>query len=1051
MSRSRAPFWRCRPALAVLLAAILAIVPAARAEAAPSRPTAVPAPTGNEAVITVKVAGDRTGATSTKGLAGVTLQLFDGTSAPTTPVSGAWATCVSDAEGDCSFVVPDTQFRGANREKQFWVKQTAAPSGWYANNDLVTGSADDQGASPYAFRTGTRLRAGATYRSTVNFMGNNTSLTSRTASSGAWQNSRSNPQLETSCTSGLKVALVLDLSGSIEEAGATQTLRDSAKGFVDALSGTGSSLGLYTFASTAPKSNVSSGMNHPMRPVDGNVAAIKDDIQAYTATGGTNWDQGLWQVANADQDYDLAVVVTDGLPTFYGPSTDGPGNYTRFTEAEQAIASANALKAKGTRTIALGVGAGLAGDASNLRSISGPTRYASGTSANEADYFQADWNELASLLETLAKGATCQAGVTVSKRAVAADGSSASSAGWEFTTTVTDGPGTVSSPAAKTTTNQGSVDWKVGYTSPDASGTTVRITETARAAWDLDSATCTINDKPATFSRDGNAIDVKDVGVGDQVACEVINTERPNLADLKISKTATPSYDRDYDWEITKDVDRNSATVPEGDQASFAYSVTATPSAAQDSNFSVTGTITVTNPNPVPFTDVTVDDQLPGATCSVDGGTGLTIPANGKRELTYTCTVNEGTPTTSDTNTATATWSSADHRGTTGTASGTRAVDFAQVTPDTTDEQVTVTDDQFDLSTLEGGNVVTATAGPRTFQYSKQFTSDPGACSPYDNIAELRDDEKSKTAKQTVTVCTGADLSVTKNVVTSFDRSYGFDLTKSVDSTTVNVDPTTGKAMVDWTVRVTELASTDANWAMTGQITVTNPNDFADVTAAVSDSVDVGGGASCRVDGGENVMVPKGGTAVVDYRCTFTSQPSYEGVNTATVTWDAAASSTPTGTASGQAAVRADEWSQTPINKTVQVFDDKTDTDGEPALLGTVTWTEEGRVTAFTYRQELTAEPGKCVVYTNTATLVGDASAVVDRESAEATACAPQWDLTKVSDPASGSKVKPGDVITYTVAATPRGEGAADNVVITDDLSGVLDDATMDAASIETS
>ena len=40
----------------------------------------------------------------------VTLQLYGGSSAPNpTPLPDAWATCVSDAAGDCSFVVPDTQ------------------------------------------------------------------------------------------------------------------------------------------------------------------------------------------------------------------------------------------------------------------------------------------------------------------------------------------------------------------------------------------------------------------------------------------------------------------------------------------------------------------------------------------------------------------------------------------------------------------------------------------------------------------------------------------------------------------------------------------------------------------------------------------------------------------------------------------------------------------------------------------------------------------------------------------------------------------------------
>ena len=62
------------------------------------------------------------------------------------------------------------------------------------------------------------------------------------------------------------------------------------------------------------------------------------------------------------------------------------------------------------------------------------------------------------------------------------------------------------------------------------------------------------------------------------------------------------------------------------------------------------------------------------------------------------------------------------------------------------------------------------------------------------------------------------------------------------------------------------------------------------------------------------------------------------------------------------------------------------------------------------------------------------------------------WGLTKSSDPASGSRVVPGDTITYTLHAD-RGEGGADptDLVITDDLSGVLDHAAFDPGSIDPS
>lgn len=64
---------------------------------------------------------------------------------------------------------------------------------------------------------------------------------------------------------------------------------------------------------------------------------------------------------------------------------------------------------------------------------------------------------------------------------------------------------------------------------------------------------------------------------------------------------------------------------------------------------------------------------------------------------------------------------------------------------------------------------------------------------------------------------------------------------------------------------------------------------------------------------------------------------------------------------------------------------------------------------------------------------------------------APQWTLSKTSDPASGSTVDRGDRVTYTVTATnlePDSIFSLENLTVVDDLSGVLDQADLDVASI---
>lgn len=58
------------------------------------------------------------------------------------------------------------------------------------------------------------------------------------------------------------------------------------------------------------------------------------------------------------------------------------------------------------------------------------------------------------------------------------------------------------------------------------------------------------------------------------------------------------------------------------------------------------------------------------------------------------------------------------------------------------------------------------------------------------------------------------------------------------------------------------------------------------------------------------------------------------------------------------------------------------------------------------------------------------------------------YTVTKTANPASGSTVQPGQKIDYTITVTPGASGFVDNVVVTDDLSGVVANAVVDADSI---
>lgn len=446
--------------------------------AVPSFPRAVPEPSPDTSVVTVKVGGDRTGPARVGPLAGVELGLFDGPDA-TKPVDDVWGVCVSDHDGDCSFVIPDA--RGADEGARYYVKQISAPGGWYANLRLRTGhgSGAYSVATPYAFELPASA-SGATYTSTRDFVIDDT-RGEATASTGVWQQSRVNPRPDLTC--GLDVALLLDLSASVGRA--LPDLKAAADTFTDALTGTPSRMALFTFDRRSPSVGT---VNRPeLTPVstEAGAAAFKNRYADWELGSGTNWDRGLWAVAEAAPRYDLLVVLTDGNPTFYD-SLLGDGGNTRIAEVEAGIFSANAVKAEGTRVLAVGVGNRVTGlTARNLRAISGTTAF-SGSNAADADYFQTrDYAEAGQALRDLAR-ARCRGSLSVIKQIVPANntgedvtGAAPAGSGWEFTAETTT-PGVGGLPGRESTINDGTGSVNFGLTFNEDTAAEVTVAETRR-------------------------------------------------------------------------------------------------------------------------------------------------------------------------------------------------------------------------------------------------------------------------------------------------------------------------------------------------------------------------------------------------------------------------------------------------------------------------------------------------------------------------------------------------------------------------------------------
>ena len=330
-------------------------------------------------------------------------------------------------------------------------------------------------------------------------------------------------------------------------------------------------------------------------------------------------------------------------------------------------------------------------------------------------------------------------------------------------------------------------------------------------------------------------------------------------SDLTLIKTVDASYDRDYDWDVEKTADQTRFDVAGDSTVTADYEVVATASDPIDTNKALTGTVRITNPNTeaAPI-QATVDGEISiaGAVCSFDDeasldedttadGLQITLDNEDIVELDYTCTIPSGTDVEGTyENTMTMSW---------GEEELVYTEDFTFTANSVTNDTVDVTDTMTGR-TPEVKDLGTATVAesPKTFTYSEELAAVAGQCITYDNTGTVVQTESEDT--ESVVACAGADLEVSKNVIHSFDRTYLWDIEKDADATEILADPDTGLASVTYTIVATPRSApdgwTDSGWQMSGEITVTNPNEWMDVTATVTDTVDIGGGATCTVAGG---------------------------------------------------------------------------------------------------------------------------------------------------------------------------------------------------------
>ena len=235
--------------------------------------------------------------------------------------------------------------------------------------------------------------------------------------------------------------------------------------------------------------------------------------------------------------------------------------------------------------------------------------------------------------------------------------------------------------------------------------------------------------------------------------------------DLTVSKTATPTFTRTFNWSIQKLVDKTQVE-QSGGSITFNYTVNVSETGFTDTNWQVNGTITVGNANAFAVTGVNVSDAVDdGGNCSItdaNGGVNETVPPGGLN-LPYTCTYSsQPAYNVTANNTATATWDGTKFHTPDSSASGGASFVFnsgSAGNPTNVNQTVTITDcfnspcPPGTLTTL--GTLTGTTTQPFTshsFTYSHTVpNSAPGSCASHTNVATIV--QTGQNSSQTVTVC----------------------------------------------------------------------------------------------------------------------------------------------------------------------------------------------------------------------------------------------------------------------------------------------------------
>ncbi len=377
--------------------------------------------------------------------------------------------------------------------------------------------------------------------------------------SSIFVNRRDNRPFPNTC--GLKVLLLLDKSGSIgDTAGEATSYANAAKGFVDSLANTPTSLKIASFNASASFVGAGTGTEYNLGTA-GDRTTAKGQIDSIygSVSGGTNWDAGMRLAATAA--VDVVIFITDGNPTAYGDATGFSGQSGRvdLLDLTYGIAASNVAKTGGStsaaaaltqKVLAVGVGSGITED--NLKAVSGPNKFVSAADTNPDYAAVTDATELGTALKAIANR-LCGSRIHVRKLTDGDANPSQARSGWTFTAAGGTSP-VAFTPASVVTNGTLASDVIAVDQIPTAgSASAVTVAETAQAGYSIAASQCAKGADSSAFPSPADG-----TGTATQSIAQIKQNEdwwctfrNKKDATVKIVKDAVPNDAQDFAFTTT--------------------------------------------------------------------------------------------------------------------------------------------------------------------------------------------------------------------------------------------------------------------------------------------------------------------------------------------------------------------------------------------------------------------------------------------------------------------------------------------------------------------